>query len=54
MSIEIKMMCEEVRPRLGSKKRRFEGGNSWDTVSRIVKYITANSAANGGRNQNKK
>ncbi len=54
MSIEIKMMCEEVRPRPGSKKQRFEGGNSWDTVSRIVKYITANSAANGGINQNKK
>ena len=25
MSIEMKMMCEEVRPRPGSKMRRFEG-----------------------------
>jgi len=25
MSIEMKVMCEKVRPQPGSKKRRFEG-----------------------------
>lgn len=36
----------------GVEEAEIWRGNSWDTVPRIVKYITANSAANGGRNQN--
>ena len=32
----------------GVEEAEIWKGNSWDTVPRIVKYITANSAANGG------